>query len=95
MLNENDKQSTGVAESTKHDTVSRLRQTLHAATGDRDAEAKALDERSPEEVSANDARLAVARANGEAPQSPDATIDADHDQATPRDAIAVHRDHGE
>ena len=43
-----------------------LRQLLHAATGDRDAEAKALADRAPDEVTPTDAKVAVQRAHGEA-----------------------------
>jgi hypothetical protein len=70
------------------------RQLLHTATGDRDAEAKALADRSDDDVSGQDARTAVARAHGdvhdrEAPE---------HDVAAPDDARAAHdeasRSHG-
>ncbi|MEO5841745.1 MAG: hypothetical protein ABIQ73_16715 [Acidimicrobiales bacterium] len=43
-----------------------LRQRLHWATDDRDAEAKALADRAGEEVDEEAARLAVSRAHGEA-----------------------------
>lgn len=46
-------------------TGGKLRQLLHAATGDRDAEAKALADRAGEEVSEADALVAVERAHGE------------------------------
>ncbi len=51
---------------TKPDTPS-LRQRLHAATGDRDAEAKALADRSPDGSTRHDAKVAVNRAHGHAP----------------------------
>jgi hypothetical protein len=43
----------------------KLRQLLHAATGDRDAEAKALADRAGDDVSEADALVAVERAHGE------------------------------
>ena len=46
-------------------TGGKLRQLLHAATGDRDAEAKALADRAGDEVSEADALIAVERAHGE------------------------------
>jgi hypothetical protein len=49
---------------TTTDTPS-IRQRLHWATDDRDAEAKALADRAGEEVDENAARLAVGRAHGE------------------------------
>jgi hypothetical protein len=42
-----------------------LRQRLHWATDDRDAEAKALSDRAGQEVDEDAARLAVGRAHGE------------------------------
>jgi hypothetical protein len=42
-----------------------LRQLLHAATGDRDAEARALADRAGEEPDDEDARRAVSRAHGD------------------------------
>ena len=42
-----------------------IRQLLHAATGDRDAEARALADRAGDDVDEDDARRAVARAHGE------------------------------
>jgi hypothetical protein len=41
------------------------RQLLHAATGDRDAEARALADRAGDDVDEDDARAAVGRAHGE------------------------------
>lgn len=66
-----------------------LRQRLHAATGDRDAEAKALAEDAGDEVTEADAKEAVQRAHGDsgAQESP-----IDHDVATPTDAKEEARD---
>jgi hypothetical protein len=58
------------------------RQLLHAATGDRDAEARALADRSPDDVDEGAARTAVGRAHGD-------IADGDHprsDVAGPEDA---------
>jgi hypothetical protein len=62
------------------------RQLLHAATGDRDAEAKALADRSDDEVGEQDAKLAVERAHGDVhdDRAPE------HDIASPGDAQAAH-----
>jgi len=54
----------------QHDTEDKpsLRQRLHAATGDRDAEAEAVADRAADEgedVSERDAKIAVQRARGE------------------------------
>ncbi len=46
-------------------TGGKLRQLLHAATGDRGAEAKALADRAGDDVSEADALVAVERAHGE------------------------------
>lgn len=64
------------------------RQLLHAATGDRDAEAKALADRSGDEVSEQDAKAAVERAHGDVhdERAPE------HDVATPADAETAHED---
>ncbi len=66
-----------------------LRQRLHAATGDREAEAKALADQAGGEVSEADAKDAVQRAHGDsgAEESP-----IDHDVATPDDAKDEARD---
>ena len=61
------------------------RQILHAATGDRDAEAAALADADPE-VSEHDALIAVQRAHGEAGTDAPTT---DTDLAHPEDAEAV------
>ena len=65
-----------------------LRQALHSATGDRDAEAKAVADRT-DGATEGDARIAVQRAHG------DLGVDAtppDRDLATPADAEAVHEE---
>ena len=66
------------------------RQLLHWATGDRDAEAKALSDAADHEVGEDDAELAVKRAHGDlgVEESP-----AETDVASPRDADAVHEEH--
>ncbi len=61
------------------------RQLLHAATGDRDAEAKALADRSDDAVTEEDARAAVERAHGDVSDEPG----PEHDVASPDDAQAV------
>ena len=63
-----------------------LRQRLHAATGDRDAEAHALADASDDDVTEHDAKIAVQRARGERGV---AEATPDHDIATPDDAEAV------
>jgi hypothetical protein len=75
------------------DTIERgdkpsARQLLHAATGDRDAEAKALADRSGSEISEQDAKVAVERAHGDVhdDRAPE------HDVAAPDDARAAHED---
>jgi hypothetical protein len=64
-----------------------LKQRLHAATGDRDAEADALLEKAPDYVDGDDAKLAVQRARGEAGHD---QPELDDEIATPADAAAVH-----
>jgi hypothetical protein len=66
-----------------------VRQLLHAATGDRDAEAAALADRAGEDVSEEAAKLAVRRAEGDVHGEPT----PDHDIATPEDAKQA-RDEG-
>jgi hypothetical protein len=69
-----------------------LRQRLHAATGDRDAEARALEAQTNSDVTETDARVAVQRAHGEAGSdqpSPEA-MHPDEALALPADAEAVH-----
>jgi hypothetical protein len=63
-----------------------LRQRLHAATGDRDAEADALADASDDDVTPHDAKVAVQRSRGER-GADEPTLD--HDIATPGDAEAV------
>lgn len=60
----------------------KIRQLLHAATGDRDAEARALADRAGEDVDEADAKRAVAQAHGD---RTDRDV-PDHDVATPDDA---------
>ncbi len=63
-----------------------LRQKLHAATGDRDAEAQALVERADEDLGEDEAEVAVRRAHGDIPSpkpSPQSEL------ASPQDAEAV------
>lgn len=65
-----------------------LRQKLHAATGDRDAEAKALADRSPDAVDEQDAKVAVNRAHGHAPDE----VRTDSELASPADAQQAHEE---
>ena len=65
-----------------------IRQKLHWATGDRDAEAEALADREPE-VSEEDARIAVQRAHGEAGANAPQT---EADIAHPEDARQVRHE---
>lgn len=62
-----------------------LRQRLHAATGDRDREAEALADRAPDEVTEEDAKVAVNRAHGHAPED----VTTDSELASPEDAEQV------
>jgi hypothetical protein len=70
-----------------HDSPS-IRQRLHAATGDREREAEALADRSADEVTVQDAKVAVNRAHGDDPE----VIQDDHELASPEDARAVHEE---
>jgi hypothetical protein len=68
-----------------------LRQRLHWATDDRDAEAKALSDRAGEAVDEDAARLAVDRAHGEVrdgkePEKEDDLATADDAKEAARDA---------
>lgn len=63
-----------------------LRQRLHEATGDRDAEAKALRDRAPDDVDEHDARVAVQRAHDE---SGAAVRPPPDDLARPEDAASI------
>lgn len=65
-----------------------LRQLLHAATGDRDAEAKALADRASEDISEDDAKLAVERAHGDMSGEPK----PESDIASPADAESARED---
>ena len=65
-----------------------LRQRLHAATGDREAEAEALADRSGDEVDIEDAKVAVNRAHGHAPED----VDTDSALASPEDAERAAED---
>ena len=64
-----------------------LRQRLHWATDDRDAEAKALADRAGEDVDEEAARTAVSRAHGE--RRDGKKPDKDDDLATVDDAKAA------
>lgn len=63
-----------------------LRQKLHWATGDRDKEAAALADRSPDPVSEEDAKVAVNRAHGDSPDR----VGTDDPLASPDDAEDAH-----
>jgi hypothetical protein len=65
-----------------------VRQLLHAATGDRDAEAEALADEAGD-VDVDDAKVAVQRAHGESVEDPI----PDHDVATVDDAEAEADEH--
>ena len=69
-----------------------LRQRLHWATDDRDAEAKALADRAGDAVDEEAARLAVSRAHGEVRDGKEP--DKEDDLATVDDAKAAARDTG-
>ena len=58
------------------------RQLLHAATGDRDAEARALADRAGDDVDEDDAREAVGRAHGDLARD----AEPESDIASPEDA---------
>ncbi len=66
-----------------------LRQRVHSATGDRDAEAKALADRAGEDISEDDAKSAVKRAHGDTGVAEPTT---ESDLASPDDAKAVRED---
>ena len=71
-----------------------LAQRLHAATGDRDAEAEALRKHTDGDVDPDDAKIAVQRAHGEAGADIPMPV-ADHpdeELAVPSDAEAVHEE---
>lgn len=71
-----------------------LGQRLHAATGDRDAEAEALRKHSPDDVDPDDAKIAVQRAHGEAGADIPMPVaqHPDEELAVPSDAEAVHEE---
>jgi hypothetical protein len=63
----------------------KVRQLLHAATGDRDAEARALSDRAGDDVDQDDAKRAVAQAHGD---RADRAV-PERDVASPDDARAA------
>jgi hypothetical protein len=72
-----------------------LAQRLHAATGDRDAEAEALRRRSDDDdVDHDDAKIAVQRAHGEAGSDVPMPVDdhPDEELAVTSDAESVHEE---
>jgi hypothetical protein len=83
------RQETNVSEHTEDaeagENEPSLRQRLHAATGDRDAEAEVLADRAGDDVGTEDAKVAVQKAHGESVEG----TDPDHDIATVDDAEAV------
>jgi hypothetical protein len=81
----------------KEDTPT-LRQRLHSATGDREAEAEAVADRAGGAVSADAAKDAVREAHGDIePPHESAVSDnaQEHDLATTSDALAVDEHHEE
>jgi hypothetical protein len=64
-----------------------LRQKLNWATGDRDREAEALADSSPEGVTKHDAKVAVARAHGD-----DGVSEPEIEEPAPEDEIAKPSD---
>ncbi len=81
-------------DTTTDDQKPGLAQRIHAATGDRDAEAEALRRRSGDEVDHDDAKIAVQRAHGEAGADRPMAVEAhpDEELALPSDAEAVHEE---
>jgi len=69
-------------DSASHDDSPSMRQRLHAATGDRDREAAALADRSSDDVTLDDAKVAVNRAPGESIED----VRTDSELASPSDA---------
>jgi hypothetical protein len=67
-----------------------LRQRLHAATGDRDAEAEAVADRAGD-VSERDAKIAVQRARGE--RGIGSEPEPEHELVTVEDVEAVGDEH--
>lgn len=78
---------TRIDDETTDDDEPTLRQKLHAASGDREAEAEALADRTDGDVSEDDAEVAVRRAHGDIgePEPP-----SESDVASPADARAVN-----
>jgi hypothetical protein len=74
-------------DTTNDDDEPSLRQRLHAATGDRDAEAQALADRD-DDVEIDDAKVAVNRAHGHAVED----VDTDSALASPEDAERAAED---
>ena len=66
-----------------------VRQLLHWASGDREAEAQALADESPGDVSQKDAEVAVKRAHGDVPSDRPAGAS---EVATPADAEDVSKE---
>ena len=71
----------------KDDDKPSLRQKLSWATGDREREAEALADNSPEGVTKHDAKVAVARAHGD-----DGVSESEVDEPAPEDEIASPSD---
>jgi hypothetical protein len=69
-----------------------LRQLLHAATGDRDAEAEALADRTGDDTDEEEAEIAVRRAHGDIAGDDDPTTP---DVASPADAEGVREEQEE
>ena len=88
-MNDSEPAPESPSDSGSDDDSPSLRQRVHAATGDRDAEAKALRDRSDGDVTEHDAKVAVQRAHGEAGANQPRP---DHELATPSDAEAAHRE---
>jgi len=76
-----------------HDSVeSTVRQALHVATGDREAEAQALADRTGGAVDDADARQAVRRTHGDVAGGVPSGEHAESETATADDVRAVERD---
>jgi hypothetical protein len=65
-----------------------VRQRLHSATGDRDAEAVALADRAGDDVGAEEAEVAVRRAHGDIPGGEVSNSDL----ASPEEAREAHEE---
>jgi hypothetical protein len=76
-------------EASSTDEVPTILQRVHWATGDRDAEAKELAKAAPDEVSQEDAKVAVKRAHGDVPS--DRALD-ESEVATVEEAESVHEE---